>query len=125
MKQNRLGRQTSYMCVSVDSSHENCSYHVHKYSCKFNGIQRPFLFYMNFQVAFIFGVDLYSPKYGYNYTIKPEAAVYVKNIQSGYFFTYTYTYIDISVHSRALHHDFTVSENYSHSTVCDCEYGFR
>ena len=41
------------MCVSVDSSCENCSYHIHKYSCKFNGIQRPFLlFKMNRQVVF-------------------------------------------------------------------------
>ena len=39
-----LGGQTACMCVSVDSSHENCSYHIHKYSCKFNGIQRPFSF---------------------------------------------------------------------------------
>ena len=54
-----LGGQTACMCVSVDSSHENCSYHIHKYSCKFNGIQRPFLFYMNLQVVFR-GVDLYS-----------------------------------------------------------------
>ena len=29
---------------TVDSSHENCSYHIHKYSCKFNGIQRTLIF---------------------------------------------------------------------------------
>ena len=51
MRQMTLGRQTACMCVSLDSSHENCSYHIHKYSCKFNGIQRPFLFYMNLQVV--------------------------------------------------------------------------
>ena len=67
VRQMMLGRQTACMCVSVDSSHENCSYHIQKYSCKFNGIQRPFLFYMNLQVALgggggrlIFEVDLYS-----------------------------------------------------------------
>ena len=43
MRQMMLRRQTVCMCVSVDSSHENCSYHINKYSCKFNGIQRPFL----------------------------------------------------------------------------------
>ena len=53
MIQMMLDRQTACMCVSVNSSHENCSYHTHKYSCKFNGIQRPFLFfYMNLQVVF-------------------------------------------------------------------------
>ena len=30
MKQMMLGRQTACMCVSVDSSHENCTYHIHK-----------------------------------------------------------------------------------------------
>ena len=82
-----LGRQTACMCVSVDSSHENCSYHIQKYSCKFNGIQRPFLFYMNLQVALggggvdlysrstyirgrlIIEVDLYSGKYGRSYRL--------------------------------------------------------
>ena len=44
MRQMMLGRQTACMCVSVDSSHENCTYHIHQYSCKVNGIQRPFLF---------------------------------------------------------------------------------
>ena len=39
-------------------------YHIHKYSCKFNGIQRPFLFYMNLRVVFGGGVDLYSGKHG-------------------------------------------------------------
>ena len=39
------------MCVSVDRSHDNCSYHNQKYSCKLNGIQRHFLFYMNLQVV--------------------------------------------------------------------------
>ena len=50
-----LDRETACMCVSVDSSHENCSYHIDKYSIKFNGIQRPFLFYMNLQVVFFLG----------------------------------------------------------------------
>ena len=44
MRQMMLGRQTACMCVSVDSSHENCSYHIHKYLRNFNEIQRPFLF---------------------------------------------------------------------------------
>ena len=44
--------KTACMCVSVDSSHESCSYHIQKYSRKFNEIQRPFLFYMNLRVVF-------------------------------------------------------------------------
>ena len=52
MRQMLFGRQTACMCVSEHSSHENCSYHIHKYLRKFNGIQRPFLFYMNLQVVF-------------------------------------------------------------------------
>ena len=59
MRQMMPGRQTACMCVSVDSSHENCSYHSHKYSCKFNGIQRPFFFYMNLQVVFGGGGSTY------------------------------------------------------------------
>ena len=62
MRQLMLNRQTACMRVSVNSSHDNCTYHNHKYLCKVNGIQRLFLFYMNLQVAF-WGVHLYSGKY--------------------------------------------------------------
>ena len=52
VRQMMLGRQAACMCVSVDSSHGSCTYHIHKHSSKFNGIQRLLLFYMNLQVVF-------------------------------------------------------------------------
>ena len=71
MRQRMPGRQAACMCVSVDSSHANCPYHIHKYSCNFNGIQRPFPFLHESCGGIwggggrlIFRVDLYSGKYG-------------------------------------------------------------
>ena len=84
MRQMMLGRQGACTCVSVDSSHEKCTYHILKYSCKFNGIQRPFLLYMNLRVVFFFlgggrliiGVGLYSGKYGPPKNFSGEARSY-------------------------------------------------
>ena len=77
MRQMMLNRQTACMRVSVNSSHDNCTYHNHKYLCKVNGKQRLFLFYVNLQVAFGGGVHLYSGKYStqklrYNWFWKPD-----------------------------------------------------
>ena len=64
-----LGRQAACMCVSVDSSHENCSYHP---QIRVNLMEYRDLFFLHEYSGGIWvgvGVDLYSGKYGTQSTL--------------------------------------------------------